>query len=272
MKKHDKNLKNKLFIILFIGFGFLLTPTLTAEMTNAQQSIITNRITFSPKNIEPMTTAIHNMSKLSAETKSSHTDSYHLLIITPSIFVKALQPLVAHKLAMGMSTKLVTLDEVYRQMFWHGRDDAEKVKYFIKTAIEEWSVRYVLLVGGRSSQFFPAWYCPVRYVAMVDDWDRQVLSDLYFADIYDSQGNFSSWDSDNDGIYGEWYPGQTAQDTNIDFIPDVAVGRLPCRSVQEVKIMVDKIITYETTSFGQSWFNTFLVAAGDTYPESENKN
>jgi hypothetical protein len=151
MKKHDKNLKNKLFIILFIGFGFLLTPTLTAEMTNAQQSIITNRITFSPKNIEPMTTAIHNMSKLSAETKSSHTDSYHLLIITPSIFVKALQPLVAHKLAMGMSTKLVTLDEVYRQMFWHGRDDAEKVKYFIKTAIEKWSVRYVLLVGGRSS-------------------------------------------------------------------------------------------------------------------------
>ena len=272
MKKHDKNLKNKLFIILFIGFGFLLTPTLTAEMTNAQQSIITNRITFSPKNIEPMTAATHSMNKLSAETKPSHTDSYHLLIITPSIFVKALQPLVAHKLAMGMSTKLVTLDEVYRQMFWHGRDDAEKVKYFIKTAIEEWGIRYVLLVGGRSSQFFPTWYCPVRYVAMVDGWDRQLLSDLYFADIYDSQGNFSSWDSDNDGIYGEWYPGQTAQDTNIDFIPDVAVGRLPCRSVQEVKIMVDKIITYEATSFGQSWFNTFLVAAGDTYPESENPN
>ena len=134
-----------------IGFGFLLTPTLTAEMTNAQQSIITNRITSSPKNIGPMTAAIQSMSKLSAETKSSHTDGYHLLIITPSIFVKALQPLVIHKLAMGMSTKLVTLDEVYQQMFWHGRDDAEKVKYFIKTAIEEWGIRYVLLVGGEAA-------------------------------------------------------------------------------------------------------------------------
>jgi hypothetical protein len=137
MKKHNRNLKNKLFIIFFIGFGFLLTPILIAEMTNAQQSIITDRITFSLKNIEPMTAAIHSVGKLSAETKSSHTDSYHLLIITPSIFVKALQPLVTHKLAMGMSTKLITLDEVYRQMFWHGRDNAEKVKYFIKTAIEE---------------------------------------------------------------------------------------------------------------------------------------
>lgn len=107
---------------------------------------------------------------------------------------------------------------------------------------------------------------------MVDDWDAEYLSDLYFADIYDANGNFSSWDSDNDGIFGEWYPGQTAQDTNIDLIPDVAVGRLPCRSEKEVRIMVQKIITYETTVFDQSWFSTILIAAGDTYPESYNAN
>lgn len=107
---------------------------------------------------------------------------------------------------------------------------------------------------------------------MVDDWDAEYLSDLYFADIYDANGNFSSWDSDNDGIFGEWYPGQTAQDTNIDLIPDVAVGRLPCRSEKEVRIMVQKIITYETTVFDQSWFSIILVAAGDTYPESYNTN
>jgi hypothetical protein len=197
---------------------------------------------------------------------------YQLLIITPSVFKKALEPLVLHKNTMGLSTRLVTLDEVYEQMYWQGRDNAEKVKYFIKTAVEEWSVHYVLLVGGRSSQFLPTWYCPVRYVQMVDDWDVEILSDLYFADIYDAQGNFSSWDSDNDGNYGEWYGGQAAQDTNIDFIPDVAVGRLPCRNVHEVKTMVQKIITYETSTFNKLWFNTFLVAAGDTYPQCDNKN
>jgi hypothetical protein len=95
---------------------------------------------------------------------------YQLLIITPSVFKKALEPLVLHKNTMGLSTRLVTLDEVYEQMYWQGCDNAEKVKYFIKTAVEEWSVHYVLLVGGRSSQFLPTWYCPVRYVQMVDDW------------------------------------------------------------------------------------------------------
>ena len=199
-------------------------------------------------------------------------DIYSLLIITPTVFKNALQPLVDHKQAMGMKTKLVTLDEVYRQMFWQGRDNAEKVKYFIKTAMEQWGIRYVLLVGGRSSQIAPTWYCPVRYVNMVDDWDVEVLSDLYFADIYDAQGNFSSWDSNHNGIYGEWYPNQTAQDINIDFIPDVAVGRLPCRNIQEVRTMIKKIITYETTTDNQPWFNTMLVAAGDTYPASENLN
>lgn len=201
---------------------------------------------------------------------TTHVDVYKLLIIAPTIFQQALQPLVIHKNAMGLPTKLVTLDEVYKQMYWQGRDDAEKVKYFIKTAIEEWGIKYVLLVGGRSSQILSTWYCPVRYVHMGDNWESEYLSDLYFADIYDSHGNFSSWDSNNNGIFGEWYPNQTAQDTNIDLIPDVAVGRLPCRSVEEVKTEVQKIITYETNTYSKPWFPTMLVAAGDTYPACVN--
>jgi hypothetical protein len=230
---------------------------------------------FLGQTIGPLTTATQPTIPSSVEINTPHhtqADVYKLLIITPSVFKKALEPLVAHKQTMGLSTRLVTLDEVYHQMFWQGRDDAEKVKYFIKTAIEEWGIKYVLLVGGRSSQILPTWYCPVRYVKMVDDWDTEYLSDLYFADIYDTNGNFSSWDSNNNGIYGEWYPNQTAQDTNIDLIPDVAVGRLACRNEKEVKTEVQKIITYEKTTAGKPWFNTMLVAAGDTYPAIDNPN
>ncbi|MFA5102825.1 MAG: C25 family cysteine peptidase, partial [Candidatus Thermoplasmatota archaeon] len=164
------------------------------------------------------------------ESPQTTNNVYSLLILTPPVFKDELRPLVHHKNSHGMSTKLVTLPQVYQQMYWYGRDHAEKIKYFIKTAREVWGIQYVLLVGGRSSQFFPTWYCPVRYVSMVDDWDVGYLSDLYFADIYDKNGNFSSWDSDNDGVYGEWYIGETAQDADMDLTPDVAVGRLPCRS------------------------------------------
>ncbi len=205
-------------------------------------------------------------------SQQSTLNVYSLLILTPTIFKNELQPLVKHKNSYGLSTKLVTLPEVYHQMYWYGRDNAEKIKYFIKTAMDEWGIRYVLLVGGRSSQFFPTWHCPVRYVTMVDDWDVGYLSDLYFADIYDKNGEFSSWDSDGDGLYGEWYMGETAQDVDIDLSPDVAIGRLPCRSEREIRIMVKKIINYETTVCNQPWFSTMLVVAGDTYPETSNAN
>jgi hypothetical protein len=234
--------------IVFLFFGLAVGPT-------------TMGLTSSPQ-----------ISYFFPEPNQMNGDTYQLLIITPAVFKDELHPLVMHKKSVGMSTKLVTLHEVYDQMYWKGHDNAEKVKYFIKSAMEDWGVRYVLLVGGRSSQFLPTWYCPVRYINMVDDWESEYLSDLYFADIYDAQGNFSSWDSDNDGVYGEWYAGEIAQDTNIDLIPDVAVGRLPCRSQREVRIMVQKIITYETTPFNQPWFTSMLVAAGDTYPESFNAN
>jgi len=201
---------------------------------------------------------------------SSEYSSYKFLIISPTKFKGELEPLVIHKEKLGIATRLVTLPEVYDQMYWHGRDEAEKIKYFIKTAIEEWGIEYVLLVGGKKGQL-PLWHFPVRYVNMENMLESYYISDLYYADIYNAEGNFSSWDSDGDGIYGEWHYGDEPEDKDIDLNPDVAVGRLPCRNKMEVKIMVDKIIDYETNTYGQTWFYDMLVFAGDTMPEHPNQ-
>ena len=205
--------------------------------------------------------------KLTTQT----TATYALLVITPQRFARALQPLVDHKNDHGVPTTLVTLRQIYADMS-QGRDEAEKVKYFIKQAIEEWGIQYVLLVGGMKHQRIFSWYLPVRYIETEDDWEPHYISDLYYADIYDSEGNFSSWDSDGDGIFGEWYLDHGAEDSDIDLYPDVAVGRLPCRNLFEVRTMVNKIITYETSVSGEPWFNDMICVAGDTYPELHNPN
>ena len=202
-------------------------------------------------------------------SKTSATPPYKLLIIAPSEFSGELQRLVAHKEEKGITTILVTLDEVYAEMDENGRDEAEKIKYYIKMAIEDWETEYVLLVGGKKGQF-NRWYMPVRYVDMDNDWEAHFLSDMYFADIYDSEGNFSDWDSDGDGKYSEWYYSGQPEDKFIDLYPDVKLGRLPCRNVIEVKIVVSKIILYENNAYGKSWFNEMVVIAGDTYPEYKN--
>ncbi len=202
---------------------------------------------------------------------SGENQIYKLLIITPKDFSKSLQPLVCHKNKIGMSAKLVTLCEIYKQMYWQGRDEQEKIKYFIKNSIEQWGTEYVLLIGGMKGQL-PFWHLPVRYIHMENDWEAEIISDLYYADIYDSEGKFSTWDSDKDGIFGEWYAGEGAEDIDIDLKPDVSIGRLPCRNDIEVKIMVNKIIKYEKGTYGQDWFKNFAVFAGDTYPETTNPN
>lgn len=194
---------------------------------------------------------------------SQKASTYDLLIITPEIYAFALQPLVDHKNSFGVKTKLVTLDEVYRSdaAFWHGRDKPEKIKYFIKSAIEEWGISYVMLVGDFRQM-------PIRYVYNDEPYEGfpepYFISELYYADIYDQNGNFSSWDSNNNGVFGEW-KGTEAQDKDIDLYPDVYVGRLACRNTLEVKVMVNKIITYETTAYDADWFNRIVVVAGDTY-------
>ena len=193
-----------------------------------------------------------------------------LLIITPALFEQAVQPLVNHKESHGINTELVTLETIVgHPQTTQGRDDAEQMKYYIKYAIEEQDVSYVLLIGGRQGQT-GKWHLPVRYVAMDNGWEPQYVSDLYFSDIYDASGGFSSWDSNHNGIYGEWNEGSLPEDVDIDLYPDVALGRLPCRNVGEVKTVVAKIILYETQTRTHPRFNTMLTIAGDTYLESSN--
>jgi len=230
-------------------------------------SINISAINLEKNNINKQYDILNNLNIL----KIKESGTYDLLIITPDIFENKLQPLVEHKNDFNIKTKLVNTQKVYDEMFWFGRDKAEKIKYFIKTAIEEWQIKYVLLVGGRKNQLFDeSWLIPVRYSYLERKYgnfqERKFISDLYFSDIYDSEGNFSSWDDDNDGIFSEWYDNDIASDIP-DLYPDISVGRLPCRNNRDVEIIVNKIIDYETGEFSESWFNNMVVVAGDTYPE-----
>jgi Peptidase family C25 len=203
-------------------------------------------------------------------THSATSDEYQLVIIAPKDFSTALQPLVDHKISHGITTKLVTRNEICDSVYFpaEGRDCAEEMKYFIKNAYDQWDTEYVLLVGGRSGGIMKEkWYVPVRYTNLDDDanWEGGYLSDLYFADLYDAYGNFSSWDSNGNGLFAEW----NSQGKDIlDMYPEVYLGRLACKNVNEVKTLVNKIITYETTTAGTEWFNKMVVVGGDSAPNA----
>lgn len=214
---------------------------------------------------------------------------YDMVIIAPSVFSKELQRLMDHKNSVGVSTILKTTEEIYSE--YNGRDKAEKIKYFIKDAIEKWNIKYVLLVGGLNSPIWAKprdnanigekdWYVPVRYTNLYDNpkyplaesiHDPGIISDLYYADVYKEGGAFEDWDPNHDGIFAAWNKPGVENDTGLDLYPDVAVGRIACRNIKEVRTVVDKIINYENNC-NPSWFKKMIVVSGDGFLDQEDLN
>jgi len=195
---------------------------------------------------------------------SEFNDDYNFIIIGPSEFSDELASFITHKISRGITTIFVSLNDIYNGVHFPvtGRDDQEKIKYFIKNAMENWNTDFVLLVGGISK--FPA---RETHVQIGDDDDEIFLSDLYYADIYNDTGGFCSWDSNNNDVFGEYDWGTSHNFDEVDLYPDVFLGRLACVSGSEVTISVNKIITYENNeAYAQHWFNNLVVVGGDHYP------
>ncbi|RLF61583.1 MAG: hypothetical protein DRN37_00750 [Thermoplasmata archaeon] len=198
-------------------------------------------------------------------------DGHCFLIITPERWVEKLQRLASHKERLGINTTVVSVDDIYAGRYFPctGRDEAEMIKYFIKDAVEQWDIGYVLLVGGRK-YLKEDWLLPVRYSWLNDrssswEYERRFISDLYFADLYNADGSFSSWDSNGNGYFGEFdheISGQKLAD-EVDLLPDVYLGRLPVRSDAELEQVIENIISYENNPDVR--FNNVALFGGDLY-------
>jgi hypothetical protein len=171
-----------------------------------------------------------------------------LLIVGPKAFQSALAPFVAHKSEL-LPTEFVTLETAVTSST--GDDDAEKLKRYL---FERWKsdwVRYVLLVGDCSIM-------PARYHAIYcgeAKWGNYyfVACDHYYADVAKQDGSFEDWNANKDGHHAQLF-GELGRSENpkspvnidqIDYLPEIAVGRWPVQNVNQVGLLVGKTIRYE---------------------------
>ena len=240
---------------------------------NLRQIILT--IDLYPTRYQPKTNQILSTEKFEISITyqppsivTTNSDKiFSLLIIAPEEFTSTLLPLVDHKIANGINTKLVSLDQVFDGDFFsvEGNDQQEQIKYFIKNAIESWEIESVLLVGDAEKM-------PVRKThVQVSTSDRETfVSDLYYADIYNKTDGFSSWDTNNNGIFAEFnWDGETDE---MDLYPDVYLGRLACTDQTELINSINKIISYENNEvYKEEWFSDLIVIGGDSFPGDDNQ-
>jgi len=206
---------------------------------------------------------------LAPEEPQRFEDEYEFLIITADAYASDLEDFVTHKEAMGLTTKLVTISEIVDETYFDLPDDLrdlqEQIKYFMYLAKQNWNIVYVLAVGGWRTFWGtndPSVQFPIRYSHNVDGEPGYVVEQYY--SCFESTSGFDTWDSNENDRFAEW---DMYGYDEYDFATDIAFGRLACRSNKEVKTVVDKIITYETETYGQEWFNTMLSVTGDGFQD-----
>ncbi len=240
---------------------------------NNNEQINFLKLSFNPQYI-PIKNIILIADDIKIEIKYSYSfnnlkisNDYDMVIISPEEYSQSLQKLIEHKNNIGIQTFLKNTEDIYDE--YEGRDEIEKIKYFIKYSIENWNIKYVLLVGG--AEKLPARYTHIFF----EEFDLYHIpgewifpSDLYYADIYNFNGTFSSWDTNNNNIFAEY--NWKGKNDEIDLYPDVNLGRLACIDTNEVEICVDKIITYEQDkAYSQNWFNNITYIGGDSLAGDE---
>jgi len=167
------------------------------------------------------------------------------VIITTGELETSFDELARWKSEKGVPARVFTLDgpggifESYPSI-----DGALSIRLFLQNLTDsEPALKWVLL-GGDSD------VVPVRYInvgAGVMGYDDLYLSDLYFANPQ------WQWDHDGDGVYGE-----EDKDWAWTFLP-LNVGRLPVGNGSQADLVVDRIISYETSPAPGNWTNTALV-------------
>ena len=144
------------------------------------------------------------------------------LVIGPESFLGVASPLLAHRREQGLRVRTASIEDI-GSAFGYGELSPEAVRDFIAYAYHEWrapSLRYVLLLGDATYDFKDA-----LGTGVTNQVPPFMMKTSYL------------WTA-SDPAY--------AAVNGDDMLPDVAIGRLPARSAEELRVMINKIIAFET--------------------------
>jgi hypothetical protein len=144
------------------------------------------------------------------------------LVVGPRDFLEAASPLLTHRRHEGLIAGAIATEDIYDE-FGYGEATPESIKDFVSYAYHHWSeptLKYVLLLGDGT-------YDPKDYLG-TGTKSRVPVKTL------ETQFMWTASDPWYGAINGD------------DILPDVAIGRLPAVSVEEVESLVQKILDYET--------------------------
>jgi hypothetical protein len=149
---------------------------------------------------------------------SNPANAADYLIVTPDNLADAASALATYRQQKGLRTAVVRLDQVYNE-FSYGIPTPYAIQRLLATALSQWTVkpRYAVLIGDGTYD----------YRDLLQKHDN-LMPPLLVTTGY---GLFCS-----DSAYG---------DVNGDGLPEIAVGRLPVQTGDQLLALINKIRAYE---------------------------
>ncbi|MCF8332830.1 MAG: type IX secretion system sortase PorU, partial [Bacteroidales bacterium] len=177
------------------------------------------------------------------------------LVISHPDFVDQAQRLAEHHREHdGMKCHVVTPQKIYNE-FSSGGQDVTAIRNFArhiyKSSDSSQRLKYLLLFGSASYDYMDRIEKNTNYVPTFQGYNSDNIGMSYLTDDY-----FGLLDE------GEGHKGPRSDD--LKGLLDIGIGRLPARSPEDAKIMVDKILHYNTSPqvFGK-WRNEICLIADD---------
>ena len=166
-----------------------------------------------------------------------------------------------HENKDGMIVRIIPADELYNE-FSSGTPDANAYRRYLKmlydrAETQDDAPKYLLLYGDGA-------------------WDNRLISSGWtsyspddFLLCYESENSFSSVycyvSDDYFCLLDDEEQIQEKSGSGYTYTgrPDVAVGRLPCRTLDDAKTLADKTINYANNEYAGSWQNTIMFMGDD---------
>ena len=98
---------------------------------------------------------------------------------------------------------------------------------------------------------------PLRFALLVGDVSEDPLAAYHLPTHFEEARINSAWGSEQQIATDNWFA-----DLDDDDLPDLAIGRLPARTAEDVKVMVDKVVRYECEVPTGMWRRRIHLVAG----------
>lgn len=172
-----------------------------------------------------------------------------LLIVTHPDFKIEADRLANHRQSFnGLSVLVVTTEEIYND-YSGGKQDPTAIRDFAKELYNN-GLNNILLFGRCSY-----------------DFKNRISKNTNFVPTYESRNSLSpleTYSSDDYFTFFEIDEGDWIESSSGDHTLDIGVGRLPVKSLQEAKAVVDKLISYDVNPKAfDPWRKEILFVADD---------